>query len=104
MPTEEPPAPFNVWRDGKVHVASAECSTCIFRPAARSVPGHRVAELIRQVRRGGAGSSIICHSTCYSPGRDEHAICRGWYDRLGGGDPILSLAAASDLIAFQEVS
>jgi hypothetical protein len=90
----------NVYRDGKVHVLARECDTCIFRPHARPVPGARVAELVRETRDD-AGASVVCHSTLYRDEPGEHAICRGWFDRLGDRDPIIRLAVALDVIVEQ---
>lgn len=90
-------AEHQVFRDGQVHVLSEECATCIFRPATRPVDGARVAGMVRDTMDE-PGATVVCHSTLY---RDdvEHAICRGWYDRLGGRDPILQMAAAMGVIA-----
>lgn len=89
-------AEHNVYRDGEVHVLSEECATCIFRPATRPVDGARVAGMVRETMDE-PGATVVCHSTLY---RDdvEHAICRGWYDRLGDRDPILRMAAAMGVL------
>lgn len=91
----------NVYRDGKVHVLAAECKTCIFRPAVRPVDGARVAGMVRDTKDE-PGATVICHSTLYRGEPEEHAICRGWFDRLGDSDPILRLAGVAGVIAFQE--
>lgn len=89
-----------VYRNGKVHVLSAECATCIFRPATRPVDGARVAGMVRETMDE-PGATVVCHSTLY---RDDvrHAICRGWYDRLGDRDPILRMAVAMGVIEEQD--
>lgn len=89
-------AEHQVYRDGEVHVLSEECATCIFRPATRPVDGARVAGMVRDTMDE-PGATVVCHSTLY---RDdvEHAICRGWFDRLGGRDPILRLAQAMGVL------
>lgn len=89
-----------VYRDGKVHVLREECGTCIFRPATRPVDGARVAGMVRDTMDE-PGATVVCHSTLY---QDDvrHAICRGWFDRLGDRDPILRLAVAMDIIVEQE--
>ena len=89
-----------VYRDGKVHVLSAECASCIFRPATRPVDGARVAGMVRDTMDD-PGATVVCHSTLY---RDDvrHAICRGWYDRLGHRDPILRMAQGLGIIQEQE--
>ena len=87
----------NVFRDGKVHVLSEKCQTCIFNPHTRPVAGSRVAEMVRDTMDV-EGSTVVCHSTLYGEGEREDAICRGWYDRLADRDPLLGLAQAMDII------
>lgn len=89
----------NVYRNGKVHVLSEECATCIFRPHERPVDGERVAGMVRDTMNT-PGATVICHKTLYRD-IDEHAICRGWFDRLGSRDPILRLATALGVITEQ---
>lgn len=89
----------NVYRDGKVHVLSEECATCIFRPHERPVDGARVAGMVRDTKDE-PGSTVVCHKTLYRD-IDEHAICRGWFDRLADRDPILRMAAAMGVIVEQ---
>lgn len=91
----------NVYRDGKVHVLSEECATCIFRPATRPVDGARVAELVKDTMNED-GSTVVCHSTLYKDGERKHAICRGWYDRLARKDGILQVAERMGIIEEQE--
>lgn len=90
----------NIYRDGKVHVLSEECKTCIFKPHTRPVDGRRVAGMVRDTKDED-GATVVCHSTLYKP-EDRHAICRGWFDRLGDRDPILRLAGAMGVIEEQE--
>lgn len=91
----------NVYRDGKVHVLSRECATCIFKPKTRPVDGQRVAGMVRDTKDE-PGATVICHSTLYRGEPEEHAICRGWFDRLGDRDPILRVAADLGVMAEQE--
>lgn len=91
---------LNVYRDGKVHVLSEKCRSCIFRPDVRPVPGSRVAELVRQTKDE-PGATVPCHVTLYTPDTDD-AICRGWFDRLADADPVLQLARTLDAIVFDE--
>jgi len=93
----------NIYRDGKVHVLSEMCGTCIFNPHTRPVSGARVAGMVRETMKE-EGATVVCHSTLYNAdGKEdeEYAICRGWYDRLAGRDNVLRLAAAMNVI--QEV-
>lgn len=74
---DEPPEPGNAYRDGKVHVCSTMCDTCVFRPGnLMSLNPGRLRELIEQNRK--AESGLVCHGTL---GTDANAICRGFYDR-----------------------
>lgn len=91
----------NVFRDGKVHILSEECATCIFKPATRPVDGARVAGLVRDTMNED-GSTVVCHSTLYKDGERKHAVCRGWYDRLGGRDGLLQVAERLGIIEEQE--
>lgn len=67
------------YRDGKVHVLSEMCETCIFRPKnLMSLRSGRVRGMIDSALEN--DSCITCHSTIY---RDdvEPSICRGFFDR-----------------------
>lgn len=93
-------AKHNIYRDGKVHVLREECATCIFKPHDRPVSGKRVAGMVRETIAK-EGSTVVCHSTLYNAdGKkdQEHAICRGWYDRLADRDNPLRLAKAMNII------
>lgn len=91
----------NVFRDGKVHILSEECATCIFKPATRPVDGARVAGLVRDTMNED-GSTVVCHSTLYKDSERKHAVCRGWADRLGQRDAYIRLAEAIGIIEYQE--
>jgi hypothetical protein len=67
------------FRDGHVHVLTARCETCIFRPGnlMHLAPGRvegMVAEAVREE------AAITCHSTLY---RDDvaPAVCAGFASR-----------------------
>ena len=87
-------ARLNVYEEGRVHVRATECDHCLLS-ADRLVSGKRARELITSTRAT-AGGSFICHRSQIS---DEHeAICRAWFDRFAGEDPILHLAVAMNII------
>jgi hypothetical protein len=90
----------NIYRDGKVHVLSRECATCIFNPHTRPVAGSRVAEMVRDTKDTDS-ATVVCHSTIYREAK-ENAICRGWFDRLADRDPVLRLAQAMGILVEQE--
>jgi len=66
----------NAYRDGKVHLMSEKCPTCVFRPGnlMHLEPG-RVAEMVKEAKA--EESAIICHSTLDG----DNAVCRGFFDR-----------------------
>lgn len=70
-----------VYRDGRLHVLSERCATCILRPdgSIRSSlhPG-RVRELVRA--NLDADAAPACHHTTYGQDPQGEAICRGFYD------------------------
>ena len=90
----------DTYRDGKVHVVSERCNTCIFSPGKRFVEGKRVAELVSETKDE-PGSTVTCHKTIYND--LDNAICRGWYDHFAKQDPILRLAKAMEIIEEQEL-
>lgn len=96
---EESEYDHNVFRDGRVHVLSEECSTCIFKPHSRPVDGARVAGMVRDTKDA-EGASVVCHKTIYEAPDEpqENAICRGWYDRLAKYDSIFRLARSMGII------
>jgi len=86
----------NSFRDGKVHVCSRLCDTCVFRPGnLMSLNPGRLREMVEEARRSESG--IVCHSTL---GTGANAVCRGFYDRY----PTQPLQIASRLgrIRWQE--
>ena len=62
--------------DGKVHVHSRMCSTCIFRPGnlMHLEPG-RVEDMVCEATRN--DSCIPCHQTLDG----KQAVCRGFFDK-----------------------
>lgn len=89
----------NVYRDGKVHVLSEMCETCVFRPGnLMRLPPGRLAGMVKEAVE--AESCIPCHSTLpYWPeGGDEQAVCRGFFDRHK--TQALQIAERLDLIEW----
>lgn len=63
-----------VYRDGKVHVLSAMCSTCIFRPGnLMQLREGRVDQMVRDATRN--QSCIPCHSTLSG----KQSVCYGFF-------------------------
>jgi hypothetical protein len=91
-------AESDIFRGGKVHVLSEKCASCIFT-TDRPVEGARVAQMVRDTKDE-PGATVPCHSTMYRPGKKEHAICRGWFDRFAEADPILAMAQAQGVITY----
>lgn len=90
---------MNAYRDGKVHVTEAMCSTCVFRPGnlMRLEPG-RLAGMVTDAKA--ADTAIICHSTLYRQGVDS-AVCRGFFDRHSTLP--LRLAQVFGVLVFDQV-
>lgn len=89
----------NAYRDGKVHVCSRLCTTCVFRAGnlMHLQPG-RLAAMVADANA--TQSAIICHSTLYRDGVDN-AVCRGFYDRHPTQP--LQIAQRLRLIHFDQV-
>ena len=68
------------YRDGRIHVLSEKCSTCVFRPQnlMHLAPG-RLKDLVESNVEN--GSALTCHQTLpYGEYDAEPAVCRGFYD------------------------
>jgi hypothetical protein len=69
----------DVYRDGRVHVLSEMCETCVFRPGnLMKLQSGRVRGMIDEARAN--ESTIVCHATLYRDGV-SNAVCRGFHDR-----------------------
>lgn len=67
--------PGKPFYDGKIHVLSEKCRTCIFRPGnLMDLSTGRVKQMVRDATRN--ESSITCHQTLSIEG----AVCRGFFD------------------------
>lgn len=91
----------DVYRDGKVHVLSEKCSSCIFRSVndGRIMGLHpgRVGGMVTEAR---ANESVIpCHQTIYEQDVAP-AVCRGYYDNSAERVAPLRLAAAMGVLEF----
>lgn len=66
MPDEDPDndgGEHNIFRDGKIHILSEKCKTCIFTPATRPVRGTRVAGVVRDTMAT-AGATVVWLTRC----------------------------------------
>lgn len=87
----------NVFRDGRVHVLTEMCPTCVFRPGnLMQLKSGRLAGMVREATAN--ESCIPCHSTLYN-GRDN-AVCRGFFDR----HKTQPLQIAERLVMVEEVT
>lgn len=86
------PGPF---RDGRVHVLSRKCATCIFRPGnLMHLRENTVEDMVADsIRDGGA---ITCHKTL--TGDVPPSVCRGFYDVHGQKVQALQVAARLSII------
>lgn len=89
------------FRDGKVNVCSQMCGDCVFRPGnlMNLNPG-RLKELVDKNLKADTG--LICHQTIYGQDERGEALCRGFYDRYGAEVTPLRMAAALEVVAWQE--
>jgi hypothetical protein len=87
----------NAYRDGRVHVLSERCPTCVFRPGNLMAldPG-RLRELIDDNRSN--DSALTCHETLLTT---DNAICRGFFDLEPKTTP-LQIAERIGVITFVE--
>ena len=86
-----------VYRDGRVHVQSRLCDTCIFRPGNLMylAPG-RVEAMVAHCLK--EDSVIPCHETL---GGDE-AVCRGFFNRHQRDVYPLRLAGLIDALTYTD--
>lgn len=93
------------YRDGRVHVMSDKCSTCVFHPGNRMnlSPG-RLKGMTDHVQESGVVFS--CHQTLpYSGAKHrEHyggsALCAGAMEAYGDRSPQIQLALAMDVVTY----
>jgi hypothetical protein len=90
----------DIYRGGLVHVLSEKCQSCIFTKN-RPVEGERVAQMVRDTKDD-PGATIPCHSTLYRPGKQDNAICAGWFERFAETDPVLRQAQAMGIITYDD--
>jgi len=94
------PPPF---RDGKVHVLSEKCSTCVFRQGnVMNLPPGRLTGMVKESIA--QDSAITCHQTLpYGAYEVEgQAVCRGFFDKHGDKVMPLRLANGMGLIEEQD--
>lgn len=92
---------FNAYRDGKVHVLSEKCSTCVYRPGnLMNLSEGRLKALAGEADAN--ASAVICHQTLRTVGYEDQAVCRGYYDSCNGRNPTLALADALGVIAYDD--
>ncbi len=85
------------YRDGKVHVMASKCSTCIFRPGnLMHLQEGRVEDMVRSCIE--ENTVIPCHQTLDGP----RAVCRGLWDVHRINIPILRMAVAFNVTAYED--
>jgi hypothetical protein len=77
MKRRRKPAKYAMYHEGRVHLCSRMCSTCIFLPGNKMFlePG-RVEEMVAASLKNDSG--ICCHATI---GTEHPAVCKGFLDR-----------------------
>jgi hypothetical protein len=92
---------MEVYRDGRVHVLTEKCSSCILRaPKDGQIQGlqpGRITGMVKDSQSDDAGN-IPCHQTIYTDGV-KPAICRGFWD-LPNRPAVLNLAVAMDVVKY----
>lgn len=90
----------NVYRDGKVHVQAAKCSTCIYRPGnlMHLDPGRKDQMQADAIRDNGV---IPCHQTIHGR-REQESVCRGFFD-VAKHEGLLAVAERVGIVEFTEV-
>lgn len=91
-----PPTPY---RDGHLYVCDRPCETCVFRPGnvMDLTPG-RLRDIIdTNLSRG---SALTCHRTIYEDPDEQHAICRGFFDRFKDRSEALGLADRLGIVKY----
>lgn len=90
-------APDGPFRHSALWVLSRKCSTCIFRPGNQMQLGPgRVQQMVDDCLT--EDTVIPCHSTLDGP----RSICRGLYDAHRRDIVVLRLAAAMDIVKFDD--
>jgi hypothetical protein len=86
------------FRDGRIFVLDAKCSTCIFRPGnLMHLAEGRVEQMVEACIEN--QSAIPCHKTLDGP----RSICRGFWDVHRDEVWTLRLAMAMNMIEFDSV-
>lgn len=70
---------FNVFRNGKVHVKTEMCKTCIFRLNGFHLDPGRLESMVRESLK--VESAIVCHDTLKECGSKLQAVCRGFFNK-----------------------
>lgn len=91
----------NVYADGKVHVQTKKCSTCIYRPGnlMHLQPGRKEGMQADALADGGV---IPCHQTIHGT-REQESVCRGFFD-VAKHEGLLGMAERLGIIEFTEVT
>ena len=96
--TEEHPGPY---RDGRIHVLSRMCSTCVFRPGnLMDLNSGRLKGMVEESLA--QDSAITCHQTLPYGGYavPGGAVCRGFYDAHGHRVTPLQIAERIGLVSL----
>lgn len=90
----------NVFREGRVHVCSTLCDTCIFRPGnlMSLAPGRKDGMVAKAMKNGGV---IPCHKTL---DEKQQLVCRGFYEYAQAhGHAPLQIAKRLGFVTEKEV-
>lgn len=100
---DDPSMSPDPYRDGKVHVMSEKCSTCVFRPGnIMHLPPGRLKALTDHAQETGVPFS--CHQTLPYASKEHSeyyggsALCAGAVENYGDSSPFVLLARDWDVI------
>lgn len=104
---ERDPSWGQPYRNGKVHVMSEQCSTCVFRPGnlMHLSPG-RLKGMAEHVQE--TGVPFACHQTLsyasaeYQAHYDGEALCAGAVENYGDQSVVMRMAHAHNVIEHVE--
>lgn len=87
------------YRDGRVHVRTEKCSTCVFHPGNRMrLPPGRLKDIVDH--NVAHEAALVCHETlAYGPKPElGEAICRGYFDGPGADTLPMRMAVAMQIV------
>lgn len=88
-----------IFHSGQVHVMTAMCSTCVFRPGnLMELRRGRLKDLVDENLKNDA--ALPCHATVYGMHglEGQKAVCRGFFERYANDVTALRIARLMRMI------